>query len=128
MKKKTLVLTALLSGLAAAPVFAAEGGFNGPDSQSGGGFTGPTTATTNAAQAKTLRDDAWVVLEGHITEKTGKDRYLFRDASGTVDVEIDNHVWQGATVSPQDKVRLEGEVDKDWNSVEIDVKNLKKMP
>ncbi|WP_038927877.1 NirD/YgiW/YdeI family stress tolerance protein, partial [Yersinia pestis] len=35
--------------------------------------------------------------------------------------------WRGQTITPQDKVQIEGKVDKDWNSVEIDVKNITKI-
>lgn len=75
-------------------------------------------------QAKTLRNDAWVVLEGNIIKQIGHELYEFRDTSGTIYVDIDDKRWMGQTVSPDKKVRIEGEVDKDWNSVEIDVKNL----
>ena len=36
--------------------------------------------------------------------------------------------WNGQTITPKDKVQLEGKVDKDWSSVEVDVKNIKKLP
>ena len=55
------------------------------------------------------------------------DRYTFRDESGTVVVEIDHKRWNGVTVGPQDTVEIQGEVDKDWNSVEIDVKQIRKI-
>ena len=74
------------------------------------------------AQAKTFRDDAWVVLEGNIIRQVGHELYEFRDNSGTVYVDIDDKRWLGQSATPTNKVRIEGEVDKDWNSVEIDVK------
>ncbi len=79
---------------------------------------------TTVEQAKTLRDDAWVVLEGHLVRQLGHELYEFRDSSGTVNVDIDDKRWAGQTVTPNDKIRIEGEVDKDWNSVEIDVKSV----
>ena len=77
------------------------------------------------AQAKTLRDDAWVVLEGNIIRQVGHELYEFKDATGTIYVDIDDKRWMGQSLSPADKVRIEGEVDKDWNSVEIDVKTVR---
>lgn len=129
MKKATIALLIAASGLVAAPAMAQKGGFNGPDSttaQKQGGFVGPDVASTTVEEAKSMRDDAWVVLEGNIARKMGKKLYEFRDASGNVNVEIDDHVWKGLSVGPNDKVRIEGEVDKDWNSVEIDVKKVTK--
>ena len=46
------------------------------------------------------------------------------DSTGTVVVEIDDHKWMGQSVSPNDTVRLEGEVDKDANKIDIDVKKV----
>nr|WP_285239473.1 NirD/YgiW/YdeI family stress tolerance protein [Escherichia coli] len=37
-------------------------------------------------------------------------------------MDIDDKRWLGQNATPTNKVRIEGEVDKDWNSVEIDVK------
>ncbi|STD22806.1 protein YgiW [Enterobacter asburiae] len=76
---------------------------------------------------KDLKDDAWVKLRGNITERLSDDRYTFRDESGTVVVEIDHKRWNGVTVTPQDKVELQGKVDKDWNGFEIDVKQVIKL-
>lgn len=134
--KKFAALAAIMM-LTSAPVFAAQGGFNGPNaaqtqtqtqSQSQqGGFVDANASLTTAAKAKDLKDDSWVKLRGNITERLSDDRYVFRDASGTVNVEIDNKRWNGQTISPQDLVEIQGEVDKDWNSVEVDVKQIRKV-
>lgn len=129
MKKRSIALLFATAALMAAPAIAQKGGFSGPDNTTAaakGGFVGPDAASTTVEQAKSLRDDAWVALEGNIVRKIGKELYEFRDASGSVNVEIDDHVWNGVTITPNDKVRIEGEVDKDWNSVEIDVKKVTK--
>lgn len=125
--KKTLIAI-LLTGLSLNAV-AGQTGFVSPDGQgvSTGGFNGPSPGVSSAAQAKKLRDDAWVILEGNIIKRTGHELYEFRDSSGIVSVDIDDRLWVGQSASPQDSVRIEGEVDKDWNSVEIDVKNLRVM-
>lgn len=130
MKKHILALLLSTAAITAAPALAQNGGFNGPagttTSQQQGGFNGPDVATTTVEQAKSMRDDSWVVLEGNIVRKVGDELYEFRDRSGVINVDIDDKDWRGLTVSPQDKVRIEGEVDKDWNSVEIDVKRITK--
>lgn len=124
MKKTAAVI--VLAGLTFS-AFAQQQGFTSPDAQpySPGGFQGPAPTLSTVARAKTLPDDAWVVLEGHIARQTGHERYEFRDNSGTVEVDIDGKYWAGQHASPSDKVRLEGEVDRDWNHSEIDVKNIR---
>ncbi|OVD73466.1 YgiW/YdeI family stress tolerance OB fold protein, partial [Escherichia coli] len=52
-------------------------------------------------------------------------RIEFADKSGKIGKDIDDSIWAGQNVSPKDKVRIEGEIDKDLSSVEVDVKALK---
>lgn len=75
----------------------------------------------SVAEALTLRDDAPVILEGNIQKRQYKDKYLFVDPSGEMTVEIEEEDWMGTDVKPSDKVRLYGEIDKDWFSTEVDV-------
>lgn len=132
--KKIAAMTAIVA-LVSMPVLAAEqGGFTGPSSTTqvsstaqAGGFTGPSGAVTTVANAKSLRDDTWVTLRGKITERISDELYKFQDASGVINVDIDHKRWNGVTVGPQDTVEIQGEVDKDWNSVEIDVKQIRKI-
>lgn len=132
--KKIAAMTAIVA-LVSMPVLAAkQGGFTGPSSTTqvsstaqAGGFTGPSGAVTTVANAKSLRDDTWVTLRGKITERISDDLYKFQDASGVINVDIDHKRWNGVTVGPQDTVEIQGEVDKDWNSVEIDVKQIRKI-
>src|SRR6478609_7153491 len=107
--KKYAAIAAIMM-ITAAPVFAAQGGFNGPSATATqtqtqqGGFVDNDANLTTAAKVKDLKDDSWVKLRGNITERLSDDRYTFRDESGTVNVEIDNKHWNGQTISPQDKV------------------------
>ncbi|MBJ9244967.1 YgiW/YdeI family stress tolerance OB fold protein [Citrobacter koseri] len=127
--KKLAAMVAVMA-LCSAPVLAAQqGGFSGPTAtqSQGGGFVGPNGSNTTVESAKSMRDDAWVTLRGNIVERISDDLYLFKDATGTVNVDIDYKRWNGVTVTPQDLVEIQGEVDKDWNSVEIDVKQITKV-
>lgn len=132
--KKIAAITAIVA-LVSMPVLAVEqGGFSGPGatqtSQTAaqkGGFIGPNGSVTTVENAKSLRDDTWVTLRGKIVERISDDLYKFQDASGTVNVDIDHKRWNGITVTPKDTVEIQGEVDKDWNSVEIDVKQISKV-
>ncbi|PDO86228.1 YgiW/YdeI family stress tolerance OB fold protein [Kosakonia pseudosacchari] len=126
--KKIAALVAVLT-LCSAPAFAANpGGFTGPGATSqSGGFTGPNGSKATVESAKSLRDDAWVTLRGNIVERISDDTYLFKDSTGTINIDINHKRWNGVTVGPQDTVEIQGEVDKDWNSVEIDVKEIRKV-
>ncbi|QMI03901.1 YgiW/YdeI family stress tolerance OB fold protein [Citrobacter sp. RHB25-C09] len=127
--KKLAAMFAVFA-LCTAPVFAAQqGGFSGPTATQtqSGGFVGPNGSSATVESAKSLRDDTWVTLRGNIVERISDDLYLFKDSTGTINVDIDHKRWNGVTVTPQDTVEIQGEVDKDWNSVEIDVKQIKKV-
>lgn len=99
---RTLFASALALSLGVTPASAA--------------FTGPGGVSTvnNAAQVADAPDDAPCLLEGHIVERVNgeHDKYTFRDATGSVVVEIDDDLFRGRDIGPADKVRLSGEVDK----------------
>ncbi len=91
------------------------------------GFEGPgvAPAVTRAVDVLNAQDDAPCVLEGRLVEKLPrrKHRYLFEDRSGQVVVKIENAVFGQSTVTPKDKIRLQGHVDwnrKRPNTVEVD--------
>ncbi|MBL5885012.1 YgiW/YdeI family stress tolerance OB fold protein [Lelliottia aquatilis] len=130
--KKFAAITAIMM-MTTAPVFAAQGGFSGPSATPAqtqtqqGGFVDNDGNLTTAAKVKDQKDDSWVKLRGNIIERLSDDRYLFRDTTGTVNVEIDHKRWNGQTITPQDKVEIQGKVDKEWNEFEIDVKQVFKL-
>lgn len=108
-----------------------QGGFNDGSPRpefNMGGFQGGLVSATTVEQAKQLSDDSWVVLKGHIIKQVGRKNYIFKDATGEIQVEIDQKKWRGQSVTPDDLVEISGEVDKDWNSIEIDVKGIKLIP
>ena len=97
-------------------------GFTGP--QQAGGFQGPGLAPSSVAEALKVNDDTPVVLVGQIEKSLGDEKYLFKDASGSVTVEIDNEDWRGVTVTPKDTIVIQGEIDKDFFKTEIDVDSV----
>lgn len=129
--KKTAALLAI-AALVSTPVLAAQqGGFVDPNAPAAqmqkGGFSGQNGSVVTVKQAQDMKDDSWVTLRGNIEKRVGDEDYTFRDATGTMTVEIDHKRWDGLTVSPADKVELQGELDKDFNSVELDVKRVSKI-
>ncbi len=89
-----------------------------------GGFQGPGLTTSTVQQALTYSDDTPVVLVGQIERSLGDEKYLFKDATGSVTIEIDNEDWGGLTVKPTNTIVIEGEVDKDMFKTEIDVNKV----
>lgn len=124
-----ILLSSLLLLALAVPAWA-EPGFQGPGAGQGGGFQGPTAGIQADTVAKALKcwDDAPVILTGHIVQRYAgsDDKYLFKDASGEMIVEIDFAVFAGRSVTPDTKVRLSGKLDKDgmMEPAKVDVKVL----
>lgn len=91
-------------------------------------YTGPQEQNViTVAQLKDQRDDSWVTLEGKLVKHLGGENYMFRDASGEVEVEVDEDVWRGTEVGPDDLLRIRGEVDHSWNKTEVEVDRLEKV-
>ncbi len=68
------------------------------------------------------RDDQLVVLEGYIVDQIKHEDYTFKDATGQIEVEIDDRVFAGQRVDPNTKVRIEGEYEKELvepNTVDV---------
>lgn len=119
--KKTILMSVLgLSLLTASlPVLAKE--------MNSGGFKGPGMAPITVKEALNLKDDTRVTLKGSIEKNLGVDQYLFKDSTGSIEVEIDKKRWDGITVTPEDMIEISGKIDKDWGSTEIDVKRIQKI-
>jgi uncharacterized protein (TIGR00156 family) len=101
----TLILTALLGSSS----FAA---FEGP---------GSSIPATTVKAAKQLHDDTSVILVGYLIKQTGEDHYLFKDSTGTITVEIDDTHFHGRKITPQTKIKLYGEVDKEYHGTKIEI-------
>ena len=89
-----------------------------------GGFQGPGLEPSSVSEALKLNDDTPVVLVGQIEKSLGGEKYLFKDATGSVTVEIDNEDWRGVNVTTKDTIVIQGEVDKDFFKTEIDVDSV----
>lgn len=101
----------------------------GPDggyTHRNGGYTGPGPSINTVEQAKDMRDDTHVALRGRIIQHLGGKHYVFQDETGTINVDIDDKHWRGQNVGPNDVVEIYGEVEKDWNELEIDVDRIVK--
>ncbi len=135
MKTKTIaaLFACTAFALCSLPALSQPGGFHGdepppPPSKQQSGFKGSDDAKqTTVEQAKRMKDDTWVTLQGNIEKKIGDDRYQFRDHTGTIEIEVENKAWNGQDVSPKDLVVISGELDKDRHGDKVDVKHLLKQ-
>ncbi|MDL4915238.1 MAG: YgiW/YdeI family stress tolerance OB fold protein [Enterobacterales bacterium endosymbiont of Blomia tropicalis] len=131
MKKQAVLLAVVM--LTSTSVLAAQnGGFVDPDAPAAqvkkGGFSADHTSVVTVKQAEDMKDDSWITVRGQLVKQLGDEDYQFRDQTGTMKVEIDHKRWDGQTISPKDHVELTGELDKDFNSIELDVKHVRKLP
>ena len=64
-------------------------------------------------------------LEGYIVQQVKHEKYMFRDSTGEMLVEIDDEVFKGQRVDPKTKVRIDGELERDFMEKDkVDVYNL----
>ncbi|MDY4280549.1 MAG: NirD/YgiW/YdeI family stress tolerance protein [[Pasteurella] mairii] len=131
--KKISLATILVLSTVSITVTAAGGFQNGNSDRSrhemmrSGGFINANQPVTTIAQENTWKDDQYIVLQGKIVEQVGKDDYRIKDASGEMVVEIERGAWRGQDVSPNDEVKLYGEVDKSWNKTEVEIHRVEKV-
>jgi len=98
-------------------------GYTGPGSDAA--KPAPANQVTTVKDAKAAHDDTPAVLEGTIAKRLHGEHYEFKDATGSMQVEIDNKDWPaGASVSENTRVRLTGEVDHERKGIEIDVERV----
>ena len=73
---------------------------------------GDTSGTiTTIAQAKSMYDDSRIIL----------DEFTFQDSTGTIRIDVEDHAWNGLSVTRNDKIRIYGKLDKEFFSSTIDV-------
>lgn len=94
------------------------------DMRKGGGFMGGENQISTVKDAMGMPDDTMVSLQGKIQKRLKKDKYQFQDNTGSIVVEIDKDVWRGQTVTPNDTIMIDGEIDKDDDRTIVDVERL----
>ncbi|WP_394134917.1 YgiW/YdeI family stress tolerance OB fold protein [Aliivibrio fischeri] len=65
--------------------------------------------------ASAVIDDTPILLTGYLIEPLGKEVYVFKDNTGSLNVKIDGDKMSGLQVKPNDKVTIKGEVNKEDN-------------
>ncbi|NBI42788.1 YgiW/YdeI family stress tolerance OB fold protein [[Haemophilus] felis] len=120
--KKLMTLASLL---AVSSLAVAQGGFQSNASNNNGGFGGFGGAITTVKAAKEARDDSLVTIEGSIVKHIREDHFLFRDLAGNeINIDVDDDAWNGQTIQPNERIVIQGKVDKNFSSTEIEVENI----
>ena len=108
-----ILLASALALLLATPAIAAfEAGPSAP--AQAGGFQGPGAKAAVDTMAKALKaaDESPVMLEGRILSAgPEREEYVFQDKTGKIVIEIDDDLFHGRTVTPENTIRIWGEVD-----------------
>jgi uncharacterized protein (TIGR00156 family) len=92
-------------------------------------FTGPG-AREPGAKHTVARTVAEVLATGNLLRQTGRETYVFKDATGEIQVEIDREDFPaGKPLDATTQVIIEGEVDaRVLRAPEIDVERLRLVP
>jgi uncharacterized protein (TIGR00156 family) len=77
--------------------------------------------------ARNLPGDTNVILHGNIIRELGNERYVFRDNTGEITVEIRRSVLQEITVKESDYVEIHGSIDVNRLRTEIGVRRIRKL-
>ncbi|QYK01502.1 NirD/YgiW/YdeI family stress tolerance protein [Shewanella psychrotolerans] len=112
---KKLTGTLILSCVLTLPAFAAD---NEPRAQK---------PINRAADTLKVKDDMPVELTGHLIKSLGDEKYLFRDNSGDVEVEIDNALWRDIEVNSNTSVTLRGDINDEWQGIEIEIDEMERL-
>lgn len=116
-----VVLTFAASSLALA---AANGPAGFDDMNAPQGFSNQTANTTVRDVLNQGRDDQKVVLTGKLTNYLGHDRYEFTDATGSIEVELDDdRDW--SFIKKDQLITIFGKVDRDHHNINIEVKKAR---
>ena len=124
--KKTLCILSIIA-FAAGAAFA---DFNGPVGYpSNQGFQGGMAnySVSPIKDVLNMYEDQITIVRGNIVSRISDDKYLFKDKTGEMVVEIDYKYWAGLQVNEKDVLELTGKVDRDYNSVTLDVIAVKKV-
>lgn len=94
-----------------------------------GGYVGPSASPPvhTVAGALEAPDDTQAVVQGKILKWLKGEHYEFKDATGSMIVEIDDELWPATPVSERATVKLTGEVEREFFRRTLDVESLELM-
>ena len=87
-----------------------------------------TKPVSKISDVKAMPDDTEVVIQGVIVQSLGDENYLVKDDSGTVNIEIDEDLVQGNTITPEAAVLITATVDQDDNVTSLEAEEVQFVP
>lgn len=87
-----------------------------------------TQPVSKISDVKAMPDDTEVVIQGVIVQSLGDENYLVKDDSGTVNIEIDEDLVQGNTITPEAAVLITATVDQDDNVTSLEAEEVQFVP
>lgn len=87
-----------------------------------------TKPVSKISDVKAMPDDTEVVIQGVIVQSLGDENYLVKDDSGTVNIEIDEDLVQGNTITPEAEVLITATVDQDDNVTSLEAEEVQFVP
>jgi len=79
-------------------------------------------------QVAKIKDETGVTLTGQITKHIKSDHYEFKDATGSISLEMDDDIWRASGLKVGDHVRVVGEVDTHrYKPTDIEVVKIEKI-
>jgi uncharacterized protein (TIGR00156 family) len=79
---------------------------------------------TTVAGLSQKKDDDKVILVGHLVQQTASELYLFKDATGLIEVEIEAEDLHGISMPVTGEVKIFGELDEENGKQRIEVEHL----
>lgn len=124
--KKIILLTTTLLAVSTTAMAEKDGEHRNGKGYSQQGFFDESAAVKSVAAALKAADDTPALLEGKIVRQIDEDDFIFQDATGEIEIDVSRNAWNGQTITPQETVQLRGKVDKEWNNVSLDIKQITK--
>lgn len=126
--KKLIFAAGLIAAFAAGWTINALAEYRGPR-PSASAASAQNQSTTLDTVAKVLQygqDDQIVTLSGYVVKQLGKEKFLFKDDTGEMIIEIESESMPQANFDEKTKVEIRGEIEKDFpGHIEIEVQSLK---
>ncbi|MDR3053999.1 MAG: NirD/YgiW/YdeI family stress tolerance protein [Zoogloeaceae bacterium] len=86
---------------------------------------GAQAPSQSVAAALSAKDDSLVDISGYIIKQLTHEKYIFSDGKDQVRIEIDRDIFPNHGINEKTRVRIRGEVEKDFlESPEIDVESI----
>lgn len=83
---------------------------------------------SKVSDVATMPDDSIVYIQGMIVQDLGDENYLFKDDSGTINIEIDEDLVENNQIVGEAMMFITATVDKDGNITTLDAEEIDIIP